>query len=73
MKLSDFSYNLPKTAIAKNNKLFLEPIGNMLEEAEHIRRHTYNKKSFALKLNDMQDVKGIIPPELDLLLREKLL
>ncbi len=47
-----------------NNKLSLEPIGNMLEEAEHIRRHTYNKKLFAHKINQMQDVHGIIPPEL---------
>ncbi|MCF8360791.1 MAG: glycoside hydrolase family 130 protein [Prolixibacteraceae bacterium] len=48
----------------KTNKLTLEPIGNMLEEAEHIRRHTYNKKSFALKLDEMQEAHGIIPPEL---------
>ncbi|MFC2087744.1 glycoside hydrolase family 130 protein [Bacteroidota bacterium] len=48
----------------KNNKLVLEPIGNMLEEAEHIRRHTYNKKSFAHKLDEMQEVHGIIPPAL---------
>ncbi len=48
----------------KNNKLDLEPIGNMLEEAEHIRRHIYNKKSFALKLDEMQEVYSIIPPAL---------
>ncbi len=48
----------------KNNKLALEPIGNMLEEAEHIRRHTYDKKSFAHKLDEMQEVNRIIPPEL---------
>ena len=53
----------------KNNKLTLEPIGNMLEEAEHIRRHTYNKKSFAHKLDDMQEVHSIIPP---LLILDKL-
>ncbi len=47
-----------------NNKLSLEPIGNMLEEAEHIHRHTYNKKLFAHKINQMQDVHSIIPPEL---------
>jgi len=45
----------------KNNKLVLEPIGNMLEEAEHIRRHIYNKKSFARKLDEMQEVRDIIP------------
>lgn len=48
----------------KSNKLSLEPIGNMLEEAEHIRRHTYHKKSFALKLDEMLEAHGIIPPEL---------
>ncbi|MBN2761786.1 MAG: glycosidase, partial [Bacteroidales bacterium] len=48
----------------KNNKLTLEPIGNMLEEAEHIWRHTYIKESFAHKLNEMQDVHSLIPPEL---------
>jgi predicted GH43/DUF377 family glycosyl hydrolase len=45
----------------KNNNLALEPIGNMLEEAEHIRRHIYNKKSFARKLDEMQEVRDIIP------------
>ena len=48
----------------KNNKLALEPIGNMLEEAEHIRRHTYNKKKFAHKLDEMHEFNPIIPPEL---------
>jgi beta-1,2-mannobiose phosphorylase / 1,2-beta-oligomannan phosphorylase len=48
----------------KNNKLSLEPIGNMLEEAEHIRRHTYDKKLFAHKLDEMREVNSIIPPEL---------
>lgn len=45
----------------KNNKLVLEPIGNLLEEAVHIRRHIYNKKSFARKLDEMQEVRDIIP------------
>lgn len=45
----------------KNNKLIVEPIGNMLEEAEHIRRHVYNKKTFAHKLNEIQEVRDIIP------------
>ncbi|MBS2100866.1 glycoside hydrolase family 130 protein [Carboxylicivirga linearis] len=49
--------------IDKNNKLTLEPIGNLLEEAEHIRRHTYNKSLFAHKLDEME-VHGIIPPAL---------
>ncbi|MBN2165124.1 MAG: glycoside hydrolase family 130 protein [Marinilabiliaceae bacterium] len=49
--------------IDKKNKLSLEPIGNLLEEAEHIWHHNYNKNSFAHKLNEME-VHGIIPPSL---------
>lgn len=48
----------------KENNLRLQPIGKMLEEAEHIRRHVYNKKSFQQKLDEMQDIHGIIPSEL---------
>ena len=48
----------------KSNKLTIEPIGNMLEEAEHIRRHTYHKKMFAHKLDEMLEVHSIIPPNL---------
>lgn len=50
--------------IDKNNKLVIEPIGHMLEEAEHIRRHIYDKKSFAHKLDEMREANGIIPPAL---------
>jgi beta-1,2-mannobiose phosphorylase / 1,2-beta-oligomannan phosphorylase len=48
----------------KRNNLTLEPIGNMLEEAEHIRRHVYDKESFRSKLDEMQDFHGIIPSSL---------
>jgi predicted GH43/DUF377 family glycosyl hydrolase len=48
----------------QQNNLILEPIGNMLEEAERIRRHVYNKESFSHKLGDMQDINSIIPPNL---------
>ena len=48
----------------QNNNLILEPVGNMLEEAEHIRRHVYNKKTFSHKLDEMHNVKSIIPPSL---------
>ena len=33
----------------------------MLEEAEHIRRHVYDKTSFKRKLNEMKDIHAIIP------------
>ncbi|MCF8357702.1 MAG: glycoside hydrolase family 130 protein [Prolixibacteraceae bacterium] len=44
----------------KNNHLELEPTGNMLEEAEHIRRHVYDKESFNRKLEEM-NFHTIIP------------
>lgn len=45
----------------KNNNLSIEPVGKMLEEAEHIRRHVYDKESFKSKLDEMKDFHGIIP------------
>ncbi len=45
----------------KNNNLSIEPVGKMLEEAEHIRRHVYDKASFKRKLNEMKDFHAIIP------------
>jgi len=47
-----------------DNHLPIEPVGNMLEEAEHIRRHKYNKESFRRKLDEMRDINAIIPPGL---------
>ena len=41
--------------------LTLQPTGKMLEEAEHIRRHIYDKESFKCKLDEMKDFHGIIP------------
>ena len=48
----------------KHNNLSLDPVGKMLEEAEHIRRHVYDKKSFKSKLDEMQEFHTIIPPHL---------
>ncbi len=48
----------------KDCNLTLEPTGKMLEEAEHIQRHVYEKESFAHKLDEMLGAGGIIPPEL---------
>ncbi len=45
----------------KNNNLSIEPVGKMLEEAKHIRRHVYNKASFKQKLKEMEDLHAIIP------------
>ncbi|MBN1924206.1 MAG: glycoside hydrolase family 130 protein [Prolixibacteraceae bacterium] len=49
--------------IDKNYHLMLEPTGNMLEEAEHIRRHIYEKESFTSKLKEMK-FHAIIPSEM---------
>jgi len=48
----------------KSEHITLEPIGNMLEEAEYIWRYTYNKEDFARKIEEMQEFHSIIPPEL---------
>jgi beta-1,2-mannobiose phosphorylase / 1,2-beta-oligomannan phosphorylase len=48
----------------KRNNLIMEPVGRMLEEAEHILEHTYKKKSFISKLNEMKDFHSIIPSSL---------
>jgi beta-1,2-mannobiose phosphorylase / 1,2-beta-oligomannan phosphorylase len=45
----------------KNNNLTIEPVGKMLEEAEHIRRHVYDKNSFKSKLEEMQEFNANIP------------
>lgn len=45
----------------KDNNLILEPVGKMLEEAEHIRRHVYDKESFKKQLDEMKDFHSIIP------------
>lgn len=39
----------------KHNNLIVEPIGKMVEEAEHIRRHIYDKESFREKLDEMHE------------------
>ena len=44
-----------------SNNLSIEPVGKMLEEAKHIRRHIYDKVSFKRKLNEMKDIHAIIP------------
>lgn len=45
----------------KSNNLTVEPVGRMLEEAEQIRRHIYDKKSFKRKLDEMHDFQDVIP------------
>ncbi|MDZ7606486.1 MAG: glycoside hydrolase family 130 protein [Cyclobacteriaceae bacterium] len=45
----------------KNNNLLVEPIGKMVEEAEHIRRHIYEKQFFREKLDEMQESQPSLP------------
>jgi len=46
----------------KNNNLTTEPVGKMLAEAERIKRHIYNKKSFIKKLDEMRCFNNKISP-----------
>ncbi len=46
----------------RNNNLIVEPVGKMLAEADKIIRNTYNKKSFKVKLDGMQDNINAITP-----------
>jgi len=48
--------------IDKNSDLIIEPVGKMLAEAERIKRHIYNKKSFIKKLDEMHDFDNKISP-----------
>ena len=48
--------------IDKNNNLIIEPVGKMLAEAERIKRHIYNKKSFIRKLDEMRDFDNKLSP-----------
>lgn len=46
----------------KNNNLNLEEVGQMLDEAEMIKRYVYNKDSFMSKLDEMQNFNNTVPP-----------
>jgi predicted GH43/DUF377 family glycosyl hydrolase len=39
----------------KYSDLLIEPVGRMLDEAENIKRHIYNKTAFTTELNELQD------------------
>lgn len=45
----------------QQNYLKLEPVGKMLEKAQHVRRHIYTKDSFRSKLDEMQNFHPNIP------------
>ena len=48
--------------VDNNNNLIIEPVGKMLDEAEHIKRHIYNKSSFMKKLDEMQCFDNKVSP-----------
>jgi beta-1,2-mannobiose phosphorylase / 1,2-beta-oligomannan phosphorylase len=47
-----------------NSNLTIEPVGKMLEEAEQIRRHIYDKESFRGKLEEMKNKHETLRPDL---------
>ncbi len=50
----------------KNNNLTVEPVGKMIAEADVIKRHIYNKKSFQEKLAELQKKsRMMVPVEID--------
>ncbi len=48
----------------KNSDLRVEPPGKLMEEAEHIQRHIYDKSSFIQKLKEMENFNTIIPADM---------
>lgn len=46
----------------KNNNLTIEPVGKMLAEADVIKRHIYDKKTFRKKLVEMQNQENTTSP-----------
>jgi len=46
--------------IDKDNNIEFQPIGKMLDEAEVIKRHVYDKKTFLKKLDEMNIHKDIV-------------
>ncbi|MFO8021684.1 MAG: glycoside hydrolase family 130 protein [Perlabentimonas sp.] len=48
--------------IDKNSDMIVEPVGNMLAEAERIERHVYDKASFIVTLDEMREFDNKISP-----------
>jgi predicted GH43/DUF377 family glycosyl hydrolase len=48
----------------KDNNLDMEEAGQLLDEAEIIKRHVYDKESFMKKLDEMQSFDNIVPAAL---------
>lgn len=48
----------------KDCNIRIEPVGKMLEEAAHVRRHVYQKSTFQKKLKEMHKIQRAIPADL---------
>jgi predicted GH43/DUF377 family glycosyl hydrolase len=48
--------------IDKDNNLIVEPVGNMLAEADRIKRHIYDKQSFIKDLDELRDFDNQTSP-----------
>ncbi|MGM0408157.1 MAG: glycosidase, partial [Bacteroidota bacterium] len=48
--------------IDKDNNLIVEPVGNMLAEAERIKRHIYDKQVFIKDLDELRDFDNQTSP-----------
>jgi len=48
--------------IDKDNNLIIEPVGNMLAEADRIKRHVYEKKLFIKDLDELRDFNNQTSP-----------
>ncbi|HKL07815.1 MAG TPA: glycoside hydrolase family 130 protein [Bacteroidales bacterium] len=48
--------------IDKDNNLIIEPVGNMLAEADRIKRHVYNKNLFIKNLDELRDFDNQTSP-----------
>jgi predicted GH43/DUF377 family glycosyl hydrolase len=51
--------------IDKNNGLVFEPVGNLVDEPEYVRRHVYDKELFLEKLHEMNIHKDIVNTVMD--------
>jgi len=47
----------------QNSDFRMEPVGNMLAEAERVKRYNYDKTVFLEKLEEMQELHSLVPPE----------
>jgi len=47
----------------QSGNFIMDPVGNMLAEAERVKRHIYNKNQFLEDLRELQEYNSSVPPE----------